>query len=286
MRKIQSFAQGVHLKKSLGQHLLVDTRFLDEIVCSSSLQAHDKVLEIGAGSGLLTERLLEQVEQVVAVEVDRQFESHLEKLRARYPNSLTVVFGDVRKLPLRDILGSSEKGWKVVANIPYYITSPLLELLLVQSAHLFTDLFLMVQKEIAVRLEGSDSRNVSSLSLVSHYYAVSEMLFHIPPSAFMPPPKVDSTFIHLAVRSAPPVSAPRELLFSLVRSAFGQRRKGIRNSLKSFSPHIDDTILRIALEKCGIDPLERPQNLTLADFDRLAHALLEGSDYKPADFSS
>jgi 16S rRNA (adenine1518-N6/adenine1519-N6)-dimethyltransferase len=144
----------------------------------------------------------------------------------------------------------------------------------------------MVQKEIALRLEGSDSRNVSSLSIISNYYAVSEMLFHIPPSAFMPPPKVDSTFIHLTVRSAPPVSAPRELLFSLVRTAFRQRRKGIRNSLKSFSPHIDDTILQIALEKCGISPLERPQNLTLADFDLLAHALLSECGHEPADFSS
>jgi len=265
----------VHLKKSLGQHLLVDTRYLDDIVSRSTLQAHDKVLEIGAGSGILTERLLERVKQVVAVEVDRQFEYHLEKLRIRYPCSLSIVFGDIRVLSLPDLLGGGEKDWKVVANIPYYITSPLLELLLVQSAHLFTDLFLMVQKEIALRLEGSDSRNVSSLSLISHYYAASEVLFHIPPSAFMPPPKVESAFIHLAVRSAPPVMAPRELLFRLIRTAFGQRRKGIRNSLRAFSPPVEDAVLRMALEQCHIDPLERPQNLTLADFDRLARALLD-----------
>jgi len=286
MRKKRSFDQNVHLKKGLGQHLLVDTRFLDEIVCRSSLQAQDKILEIGAGSGLLTERLLEHVEQVVAVEVDRQFESHLEKLQVRYPDSLKVVFGDVRTLPLDDTLGNIKKGWKVVANIPYYITSPLLDLLLVQLSHLFTDLFLMVQKEIAVRLEGNDSRNVSSLSLISHYYAVSEMLFHIPPSAFMPPPKVESTFVHLSLRSAPPVSAPREFLFSLVRTAFGQRRKGIRNSLKSFSSPVDDIAMLHALEKCGIDPLERPQNLTLADFDRLARALLSEPWQGSEDVSS
>lgn len=275
MTKAQSSSSGVRLKKSLGQHLLADTRFLDDIVSRSKLETCDRVLEIGAGSGLLTERLLRRVRQVVAVEVDRQFEYHLGKLKAAYPDSLTLLFGDIRALSLPPLLGCEAGKWKVVANIPYYITAPLLEILLVKSEGLFSDLFLLVQKEIAVRLEGSDPREVSSLSLVSRYYAVPTVLFDIPPSAFMPPPKVDSAFIHLAVRTAPPVSAPREQLFRLIRTAFGQRRKGIRNSLRALSPAVSDAELGFALEKCGIAPLERPQNLSLEDFDRLASALSE-----------
>jgi len=272
MANPQSSSHAVRLKKSLGQHLLADTRFLDDIVSRSSLEAGDRVLEIGAGSGLLTERLLRRVNQVVAVEVDRQFEYHLGRLKAAYPDSLTLMFDDIRAVSLHGLLGGAAGKWKVVANIPYYITAPLLEILLVESSGLFSDLFLLVQKEIAVRLEGSDPREVSSLSFVSRYHAVPTVLFDIPPSAFMPPPKVDSAFIHLAVRTAPPVSAPREQLFRLIRTAFGQRRKGIRNSLKALSPACD-AALSSALEKCGIAPLERPQNLSLEDFDRLANAL-------------
>lgn len=271
MNESRKFHKGVRLKKKLGQHLLVDTHYLDEIIRLSEIGKMDNVFEIGAGTGNLTSRLLKTVRTVVSVEIDTRFEKELLSLKEQYPHNFEVIFGDILKFDLSRVLSATLSPWKVIANIPFYITSPILEMLLLSGRAFFSDIFLTVQKEIAHRICAlPGSNDSSSLSLFSAYHAEPRILFHIPRSAFKPPPLVVSSLIHLKLRDTPPVSAPPQVLFAIIRKAFGQRRKGIKNSLKGLFPGFSEKALLEILDECGINPLKRPQDITLSEFSTLA----------------
>jgi 16S rRNA (adenine1518-N6/adenine1519-N6)-dimethyltransferase len=262
--------------KSLGQHFLDDRSFLTRIIQESEVEPGDSILEIGPGTGNLTSLLLEKARRVVAVEFDRRLMERLESLSKRYPGRLTLYFQDFLGSDLSRILGVSGPRWKVVANIPYYITSPIIEKLILQGGSLVTDIFLTVQKEIALRLCAvPGSRETGSSSLFVQYYCEPALLFTIPRSAFTPPPEVDSAFIRLRVRETPPVTEPSSLLFPLIHHVFRQRRKGIRNSLKGFPPAGDDRRIAYLLAEAGIDGLARPESLTIERFNTLALFLEE-----------
>jgi 16S rRNA (adenine1518-N6/adenine1519-N6)-dimethyltransferase len=260
----------LRLRKSLGQHLLVDSQYLKRIAAESGITEEDRVFEIGPGTGNLTREILSCAGSVLAIELDRRFSADLEGLGAAWPGKLQVIYGDVLEIELPSLLDGLP-GWKVLANIPYYITSPILTVLLRQGGSLFSDIFLTVQKEIAERLCAEPgSADFSSLSLFVGYHAVPRYLFTIPPSAFRPPPLVHSAFVHLKVRDRLIASAPYDLLFRIIHHAFGQKRKGIKNSLKKAFPSLSPSEITEGLEQCGIDPLLRPQNISIQQFDTLA----------------
>lgn len=262
--------KGIKLHRRLGQHLLNDKIFIDRIISESCISRDDNIFEVGAGPGNLTERLLEAAKNVITVEIDGRFRNDLEILRKKYPERLTVIYQDVLKIKMDEVLGTGNVKWKVLANIPYYITSPLLELFLLKNRLLFTDLYLTVQKEIAQRICPGSDKDRSSLSIFVDYYAKTRILFDIPPEAFTPPPNVNSAFVHLELRKVFTAKAVPDLIFRIVKKAFGQRRKAIKNSLKGLYPLMNESRIQSLLIECGINPMTRPQNLTVADFDIIA----------------
>lgn len=258
------------LKKKYGQNLLVDAGYIEKMLKASNVRAGDAVFEIGPGSGLLTEALLRRSISVVAVEIDADFSGSLSKLQRMYPERLEVVYGDVMEFDLEKHLGGRRLPLKVFANIPYYITSPIIELL-IGGRRLFSDIYLTIQKEVAQRIcAGPQNRARSSFTFFAEYYTCPELLFCIPASAFLPAPDVDSAVIHMEIRSKPPVLPPFGELEPLIRRAFQQRRKGLRNSLKGLAPGRDISEL---LKEAGVDPLARPETLGLEDFARIADML-------------
>jgi 16S rRNA (adenine1518-N6/adenine1519-N6)-dimethyltransferase len=258
------------LRKSLGQHFLIDSHYLERIVRESGITGADRILEIGPGSGNLTREILSRAGKVLAIELDRRFSAELERIDAAWPGRFQVVYDDVLHVNLPSLL-DGPPAWKVLANIPYYITAPILALLLGQGSSHISDIFLTVQKEIAERVCAQPgSADFSSLTLFVAYHSEPRFLFTIPPSAFMPPPLVHSAFIHLKVRDLPAARSPLDLLFRIIHRAFQQRRKGIKNSLKKAFPELSTEEIAAGLSRCGIDPLLRPQDISLPQFDALA----------------
>jgi len=264
--------------RSLGQHFLEDRSILRRIIIESRMEGGDHVLEIGPGTGNLTLLLLEKEARVVAIEFDSRMRERLEGLSQRFPGQLSLHFEDFLLSDLSRIIEPCRQRWKVIANIPYYITSPIIEKLILQGGPLFSDIFLTVQKEIALRLcAPPGTRGTGASSLFVRYHCEPSLLFQIPREAFKPSPQVDSAFIHLKPRESPPLSEPSALLFPLIRHVFRQRRKGIRNSLKGFPAVGDGHRIAFLLKKAGIDGLARPESLTLENFNRLALLMEEGS---------
>jgi 16S rRNA (adenine1518-N6/adenine1519-N6)-dimethyltransferase len=264
------------LDRNLGQHLLEDRATLLRIIQESGVGPDDHVLEIGPGTGNLTSCLLQRAGRVVAVEFDPRFREKLETLSRSYPGRLSLHFGDFLGSDLPSLLGPYRRRWKVIANIPYNITSPIVEKLLLQEGVFFTDIYLTVQKEIALRLCAEPGSRASGTStLFVRYYTVPSLLFTIPSSAFLPPPEVDSALIHLKLREKPLLAHSSVLLFPLIHHLFRQRRKGIRNSLKGFPAGREDITTAAILERAGIDGLARPETLSLEQFNSLAHILEE-----------
>jgi 16S rRNA (adenine1518-N6/adenine1519-N6)-dimethyltransferase len=246
--------------KRLSQHFLYDPSILERIVGAANLRPEDTVVEIGPGPGKLTRMLAGRVGRVVAIEVDRRL---YEKLVAELggEQGIELVRGDA----LRFDYGTLGR-FKVVANIPYHITTPIIFKLLEYRGRL-ESMTLTVQKEVAERIAAPPgSKDYGVLSITVQYLAKAEVRFTIPRGAFRPVPKVDSACIHLEVYESPPVRADDEGLFlSVVRTAFSQRRKTLHNSLKNLSPDIDG-----ALESAGISPGARPETLKIEDFARIA----------------
>lgn len=267
-------------RRRLGQHFLRDEQVLRCIADAAQLENNDTVVEIGPGTGALTRQLLMRAGRVVAVELDDRFRPYLELLALDWP-SLIVVWGNFMKLnwanlPLRDPV-------KVVANIPYYITTPiLLKLLQVPSIEvlplravkpLASCLVVMVQAEVADRMEASPgSKAYGSLSILMQYAASVERVLSVPASAFTPRPEVDSAVLRLIPRSTPCVDlAAPKVFFRVVRGAFGQRRKTLCNALMAAGFTKDE--LLAALNTAELDPMRRGENLSIAEFARLANAL-------------
>ncbi|MFZ5517920.1 MAG: 16S rRNA (adenine(1518)-N(6)/adenine(1519)-N(6))-dimethyltransferase RsmA [Candidatus Zhuqueibacterota bacterium] len=254
-------------KKSLGQNFLKDENIARKIVSAIALTPNDRVLEIGPGTGVLTKYLVEQAGAVTAVEIDNTLAPQLAERYAGRPN-FELIHADVLKIPFAATLGNAAK-WRVVANLPYHITSPVL-FRLFENSRLFLDATLMVQKEVAQRIVAAPgSKTYGILSVFSQLYADVNILFIVSRNVFFPVPDVDSAVVHWKFKDGLPLTESEEPLFrSVVRGVFAQRRKMLRNSLKS----IQD--LNVAIEQLDFNLNQRPEQLSVHDFIMLIRHIL------------
>ena len=244
---------GFSFKKSLGQNFLIDGSVCPEMASAACEDGEKFALEIGPGIGVLTAELARCFERVTAIELDERLRPVLKKTLS-FANNTEIVFGDEMKLDLRSLIEQRAGGRKVAvcANLPYYITSPLIMLLL-ESKLPITSITVMVQKEAAERICAEvGTRESGAVTVAVRYFSEPEILFEVPREAFMPSPNVDSAVIKLKIRTAPPISvADERAFFAFVKAAFGQRRKTVVNSLSSLGGYARDDI-RTALSSNGI----------------------------------
>ena len=263
-----------HLRasKRLGQNFLVDRGVVQGIVDAAELSPADTVLEIGPGIGTLTQGLAETGARVVAVELDKKLPAVLAETLKGYDN-VTIVPGDILKLNIIETLGlRAGEGFKVVANLPYYITTPIIMTLLEQRLPI-ERLVTMVQKEVAVRMTARPgSKDYGALSIAVQYFTVPRMVMDVPPRSFLPAPEVTSAVIACHVQDAPTVQPTDEkLFFRLVRAAFMQRRKPLLTALTGAG--LSKEMSRAGLLAAGIAENMRGEQLSLADFARLSDAV-------------
>jgi 16S rRNA (adenine1518-N6/adenine1519-N6)-dimethyltransferase len=271
----------VPAKKSLGQHFLTDRSYLAQIVAAAELTPADVVLEIGPGTGSLTRALAAQAGHVVAVELDNRLIDPLRQAFAGQP-TVTIVHGDILELepaPLVVPWASADPSvshreqhpaYKVVANLPYYITSAVLRHLL-EAAAPPTQIVVLVQWEVAQRIV-AEPGNLSLLAVSVQFYAEPELVARVPAAAFSPRPQVDSAILRLAVRPQPAVAAPPATFFAVAAAGFGQKRKQLLNSLAG-GLHLPKETTRGWLTHAGIDPTRRAETLTLDEWGRLCQTL-------------
>lgn len=262
---------GIHMSKRLGQNFLIDANIVQGIVDAANVQENDRVLEIGPGIGTLTQALAETGAEVTCVELDKRLPEVLAHTLDAYDN-VRVIQGDILKVNIPEIMG--DKPFKVVANLPYYITTPIIMALL--EKHLpITDIVVMVQKEVAERMAAQPGgKTYGALSVAVQYYTVPEIALYVPPRSFMPPPEVDSVVVNCKVRQNPAVELIDEkMFFRVVKAAFGQRRKTSNNALKSMG--VDKNIIADVLDKAGIEATRRGETLTMEEFGAIANILVQ-----------
>lgn len=263
----------LQLKKSLGQNFLVDNEILDRIVTLANVTEEDTVIEIGPGIGSLTQKLAEKAGKVVSVEVDQRLEDVLEETLNEYDNT-EVVFGDALEVDFDDLVDGQ---YKIVANLPYYITTPIVMRLLEEKFNVEQIVF-MVQKEVAERMVASPGgKDYGVLSIGIQFHTTAEILFNVPPNVFIPQPKVDSSVVSLDVLEEPPVEVvSEEFFFKIVNAGFQQRRKTIRNSLsKAANINLSRDLVDRALEMVDIDSRRRAEKLNLEQFAALSNQIYE-----------
>ena len=266
---------GFVFQKRFGQNFLIDTHVLDRIIEASEITKDDFVLEIGPGIGTMTQYLAEAAREVTAVEIDDALIPILKDTLKEWDN-VTVLHGDILKTDIRKIADEKNQGRpiKVVANLPYYITTPIIMGLF--ESHVPVDsITVMVQKEVADRMQtGPGSKDYGALSLAVQYYAEPKIVANVPPNCFMPRPKVGSAVIRLTRHQNPPITTLDEkLMFRLIRASFNQRRKTLSNSLKNSQelPYSKEEI-ETAITECGLPLNIRGEALTLEQFARLSDA--------------
>lgn len=265
-------------QKKFGQNFLIDTHVLDKIIRSAEITKDDFVLEIGPGIGTMTQYLACAAGKVVAVEIDRALIPILADTLDGYDN-VTVINEDVLKVDISKLAEEQNGGRpiKVVANLPYYITTPIIMGLFEKNVPI-KSITVMVQKEVADRMQvGPGTKDYGALSLAVQYYAKPYIVANVPPNCFMPRPKVGSAVIRLERYEEPPVQVKDErLMFRIIRASFNQRRKTLANGLKN-SPELDFTKEEIeeAIETLGKGASVRGEALTLEEFARLSDALCE-----------
>lgn len=265
-------------QKKFGQNFLIDPHVLDKIIAAAEITKDDFVLEIGPGIGTLTQYLAEAAREVVAVEIDSTLIPILEDTLSAYDN-VSVINEDVLKVDLRKLAEERNGGKpiKVVANLPYYITTPII-MSLFESHVPLKSLTVMVQKEVALRMQaGPGTKDYGALSLAVQYYASPYLAANVPPNCFMPRPNVGSAVIRLTRFEETPVQVKDEkLLFRLIRASFNQRRKTLQNGLVN-SQELDFTKEQVAaaIVTLGVSPSVRGEALTLEQFAALANALSE-----------
>ena len=270
---------GFSFQKKFGQNFLIDENVVEKIVRDAGVTKDDFVLEIGPGVGTMTQILCENAREVVAVEIDDKLIPILMEDTLSWYDNVTVIHEDILKLDIVKLANERNGGKpiKVVANLPYYITTPII-MGLFESHVPLDSITIMVQKEVADRMQvGPGTKDYGALSLAVQYYAKPQILLNVPASCFMPRPNVDSAVIQLTRYEKPPVEvADEHLMFRLIRASFNQRRKTMTNSVGN-SPElsVSKEQMAAALEKCGLSATVRGEALTLAQFAELANVLSE-----------
>lgn len=265
-----------NFQKKFGQNFLIDTRVLEKIIEESRITKEDCVLEIGPGIGTMTQYLAEHAKEVVAVEIDKALIPILEDTLSAYDN-VTVINDDILKVDINQIVQEKNHGEaiKVVANLPYYITTPII-MGLFESHVPLKSITIMVQKEVADRMQvGPGTKDYGALSLAVQYYAKPRIVANVPPNCFMPRPNVGSAVIRLERYEKPPVSVNDEkYMFALIRASFNQRRKTLVNGLlNAGNLNLTKEQILDALEQMELSPTVRGEALTLAQFAALSNLL-------------
>ncbi len=268
----------IHFQKKFGQNFLIDTHVLEKIIASAGVTKDDFILEIGPGIGTMTQYLCESAGKVMAVEIDGNLIPVLQDTLSAYSN-VTVVNEDVLKLDMVQIAQEYNKGKpiKVVANLPYYITTPII-MELFESHVPLESVTVMVQKEVADRMQAAPgSKEYGALSLAVQYYARTEIVANVPPNCFMPRPNVGSAVIRLTCHKENPVKvADEKFMFRIIRASFNQRRKTLQNGLGNgagLSVTKEETAM--ALEEMGLSQTIRGERLSLEQFAQLSNLLQE-----------
>ena len=265
-------------QKKFGQNFLIDSNVLESIIRGAEITKDDFVLEIGPGIGTMTQYLCEVARQVVAVEIDKMLIPILQDTLSEYDN-VEVINQDVLKVDIKSLAEEKNNGKpiKVVANLPYYITTPII-MGLFESGVPIDSITIMVQKEVADRMQtGPGSKDYGALSLAVQYYATAKVILNVSATCFMPRPNVDSAVIKLTRHKEPTVNvADEKLMFKIIRASFNQRRKTLVNGLKN-SPELSFSKEQIvkAIEKIGKPETIRGEALTLEEFAELANAFTE-----------
>ena len=265
-------------QKKFGQNFLIDTHVLEKIIRSAEITKDDMVLEIGPGIGTMTQYLCESAREVIAVEIDRTLIPILEDTLSEYEN-VTVINEDVLKVDIRKIVMERNQGKpvKVVANLPYYITTPIIMGLF--EAHVPLDsITVMVQKEVADRMQAKPStKDYGALSLAVQYYAKPYIVANVPPNCFMPRPNVGSAVIQLKLHETPVIEVKDErLMFAIIRASFNQRRKTLVNGLNNApSIHASKELILEAIRSIGEKDTVRGEALTLEQFAKLSNYITE-----------
>ena len=265
-----------NFQKKFGQNFLIDTGILEEIIDSAGITKDDMILEIGPGIGTMTQYLCESARQVIAVEIDTNLIPILKDTLSEYDN-VKVINDDILKVDINALAEEYNNGKpiKVVANLPYYITTPII-MGLFESHVPLESITVMVQKEVADRMQvGPGSKDYGALSLAVQYYAEPYIVANVPPNCFIPRPNVGSAVIRLTRHAKPPVEVKdKDLMFRLIRASFNQRRKTLQNGLSNAQDlSFSKEEIAAAIESLGLSPSVRGETLTLAQFAALSDVL-------------
>lgn len=260
--------------KSLGQNFLIDDEIIDRIIEGARVGKGDKIIEVGPGIGTLTRELAQRADKLMAVEIDRNLIPILSETLAEY-DKVTIVNEDIMKADINKLIEENLNGGpvKLVANLPYYITTPIIMRFLEENVNV-TDIVIMVQKEVAERINATPgSKTFGALSVAVQYYCDTEIIAKVPRHLFVPQPNVDSIVIGLRVRPEKKYNVDNEeMFFKTVKSAFGQRRKTLLNSLTSMGV-LEKDLVRAVLAEAKIDEKRRGETLSLDEFAHLSNCI-------------
>ncbi|WP_041808476.1 16S rRNA (adenine(1518)-N(6)/adenine(1519)-N(6))-dimethyltransferase RsmA [Evansella cellulosilytica] len=269
---------GFSFKKSLGQNFLIDTNVLKRIVAAANVSQSTGVIEIGPGIGALTEQLAKEAKRVVAFEIDQRLLPILKETLSAYEHT-KIIHQDVLKADVQKVIKDEfeeNEELAVVANLPYYVTTPILMKLLEEKLPVRT-IVVMIQKEVAERIAAKpNSKNYGSLSIAAQYYADAETVFTVPKTVFVPQPNVDSAILRLSIREKPPITVKDEaFFFEIIRASFAQRRKTILNNLAHHFSTLSKQTIEEILQSINIDPRRRGEALSMEEFGVLSDNLLK-----------
>lgn len=261
------------MSKSLGQNFLTDKNIIDKIIDGINPQPEDQIIEIGPGVGALTAELATKSGTIKSIEIDKKLLPLLDEVlkSTNHKENIQIINSDFMKVDLTEI--TEGKPYKIIGNLPYYITTPIIMKILEEGPKPESMVF-MIQKEVAQRLSSkSGTKDYGSITVAANYYCNVEYLFTVSKEVFIPKPKVDSAVIRLIPHKTPPVNVKSEKdLFAVIKAGFGQRRKTLSNSLKQIDGLSSDQV-KVALEQAGIDPKRRAETLDISEFARLSDSV-------------
>ncbi|KPU27494.1 16S rRNA methyltransferase [Caloranaerobacter sp. TR13] len=268
---------GFAFSKSLGQNFLIDKNIIDKICDGAEIKESDQIIEVGPGIGTLTQELCKRARKVVAIEIDKNLYPILNDNLSSYDN-FHLVQGDVLKIDLNTLISDyfdNDGEIKVVANLPYYITTPIIMKLLEEKIRV-NKIVVMVQKEVALRMRAKPgTKDYGALSIAVQYYSKPQIIVNVPKNVFMPRPNVDSAVIMLNVYEKPIVKVEDEkFLFKIIKAAFGKRRKTLVNALNSSQLGIAKEDIISILNECNIDVKARAEDLSLDEFAKITNSIL------------